>query len=103
MERVVQSGLLLDARYRQAMRSGEAPAEDGDPINAVIREHMAGREQGLPGPAKGSAPVIHGEILLPLNGPLPGATGFDVTELSLRKPELEKVKQEPGMEQVKGT
>lgn len=99
MERVVQAGLRLDGRYRQAMRSGEAPAEDGDPITAVIREHFAERERSERG--KAGAPVIAGELLPPIQSPIAGGGPSDgQDELKLRKQELEKLKQLPGMEQV---
>jgi hypothetical protein len=99
MERVAQSGLRLDGRYREAMRSGEMPPEDGDPITAVIREHLAERvhsERGKPGAA-----MIAGEPLPPMPASFPSGGPYDdQDELKLRKQELEKLKQLPGMEQV---
>jgi hypothetical protein len=101
MERVVQSSLRLDALYRRAIRSGEAPADDGDPVTAVIREHMAERGQAQTGLSRANALILSGELLPPISGPAPAGGPYDGDEeLKLRKEELEKLKQEPGMEQV---
>lgn len=102
MERVFQATQRLDTLYRRAMRSGEAPVDDGDPISAVIREHIAGREQELAGRAKASGPVVGDRPFAPIDPASfePGGAAFDDSELKLRKQELEKLKLEPGMEQV---
>ncbi len=101
MERIARAGLRLEARYREAMRSGEMPAEDGDPVTAAIREHMAAREQGPAERAKPNLPVIHGEVPPPVSGYVSGAESFGGSdEVKRRKDELEKLKQQPGMEQV---
>lgn len=101
MEHVVRSSLQLDALYRRAVQNGDAPADDGTPITAVIREHMAERGQAQQSQTRANAPLVHGEVLPPLNGPGPsGGLLADNEELKLRKQELEKLKQEPGMEQV---
>jgi hypothetical protein len=100
MERVVQSSLRLDALYRRAMRSGEAPADDGDPITAVIREHMAERQNDF-GQARGHLPLDR-RPFAPIDPASldTRAEPFDDRELQLRKQELAKLKQEPGMDQV---
>lgn len=100
MERVFQATARLDTLYRRAMRSGEVPPDDGDPITAVIRDHIAEREHGSPGPAKGGRTAIEGELLPTLTGSVAGSRSFDNDELKLRKQEFEKLKQEAGMEQV---
>jgi MobA/MobL family len=97
MERVAQATLRLDGRYRGAMRSGELPAEDGDPITAVIREHMAEREQRTADQRKPNELVIKSELLPPVNGYGSSAGPFgDDEELKRRKEEFEKVKELPG-------
>lgn len=102
-DRVFYASLRLDALYRRAMDSGEAPRDDGDPLNAVIREHMAEREQGLTAPARTSRPVLEGELIPPRESSPPGSgdpRAAETEELKLRKAEFEKLKEIPGMEQM---
>jgi hypothetical protein len=101
MDHVVQAGFRLDAHYREAMRTGEMPAEDGDPVTAVIREHISAREEARGG--KGYVPMTYGESLLP---PMPSDVSRadppveSTDEIKRRKEEYDKLKETPGMEQV---
>src|SRR5262249_40096817 len=84
------------------VRTGEAPADDGDPITTVILEHLAAREQKPLEQAKGTQAVPQGELLPPIHGygSTTEASG-DSEELKRRKHEYEKLKDAPpGMEQV---
>jgi hypothetical protein len=102
-ERAAQAGFRLDARYREAVRSGEVPTEDGDPITTVIREQMAAREEARGGQGKTYVPMTYGESLLP---PMPTQVSRSdpsietKEEINRRKDEYEKLKETPGMEQV---
>ena len=100
MERVVDSSLRLDAIYRRAVQSGEVPADDGTPITAVIREHMA--ERGAMQIAKAPPGLDDGRPFAPVTpATLESSRALpDDSELKLRKAELEKLKQEPGMGEV---
>lgn len=90
--------LRFDARYRQAMANGSAPAEDGDPITAVIRDHMAEREQGF---NARTPPIPGGPIDTVGTYPVPVAEHVDASEERKgRQLELEKLKEETGLEQV---
>jgi hypothetical protein len=101
MERIAQANLRLDARYRAAMRSGQVPVEDGDPITAAIREQMSSAREPEKQQSKSNEPVLHGELLPPIHGYGSPAEPFaDGDELKRRKAEFEKLKEEPGMEQV---
>lgn len=98
MERIAQANLRLDGRYRDAMRSGELPAEDGDPITAVIREHMAERQSHAPERAKNMVPLGDERAFAPVTPADLERNGANVDneELKARKDELAKLKQEPG-------
>ena len=101
MERVFQATLRFDSVYQRAVRSGDVPSEDGDPIAAVVREHLAERENGYVPRGK--------EVSSPDERPFAPVSESnleryrappDDSEISLRKDELNKLKQEPGMSEV---
>src|SRR5262249_17230901 len=67
MDRIAIAAYRLDARYREAV-NGALPADDGDPINTAIREHLAAREERAIGQRQGNQPPLHGEVPPPING-----------------------------------
>jgi hypothetical protein len=98
-ERAHRATLRLDARYREAMRTGEMPAEDGDPITTVIREHIVSRGPGTE-QQKSGTPVA-GELFWPMPDYVPRAQAPEENdELKRRKAAYEKLKEEPGGEQM---
>jgi hypothetical protein len=99
MERAHRATPRLDARYREAIRTGEMPAEDGDPITTVIREHMALRETGAE-QQKTSTPVTS-DLFWQMPDYVPRAEApQENEELKRRKEEYAKLKEEPGGEQM---
>jgi hypothetical protein len=103
MDRIALMNTRLDARYREAFRTGEAPADDGDPATIAIREQLAERDRARPGQDVSYVPITYGESLLPA---LPGHTSAadpsaeSRDDIKRRKEEYEKLKEEPGMERV---
>lgn len=102
-ERAALAGYRLDARYREAVRTGDLPAEDGDPLTTVIREQMTAREENRGAQDRGYVPIRYGDSLLPtMPGEVSRADPSEEIkdELKRRKEEYDKLKETPGMEQV---
>jgi hypothetical protein len=89
--------------YREAQRSGDIPAEDGDPITTVIREQMLARDEARKGQDRGYVPMTFGNSLLPeIPAHLSMADpSVEIKEaIKSRKEEYETLKEVPGMETV---
>jgi hypothetical protein len=100
MDRVALTNFRLDARYREALRSGEVPAEDGDPVSTAVREYIAFCGHKTSDRPKGEGVPATNELLWPIHGYGTGEAFPSGEEVKRRKEEYDKLKEEPGMARV---
>jgi hypothetical protein len=98
-QRAADGSFRFDARYRQAMRSGELPPDNGDAINTAIRGHITEfhPDRSTERPARNEERPL---APIPLSYLEPRAEPFDDRELQLRRQQPSILKEEPGMGEV---